>query len=126
MTITRRSKGEVDRMWEQAHETPRHLPECGKHSCHPGCPAERPPAQAWADLKRDYADRKRDLGLLAEAFAELYLQALNGVACDPGQKPCESCAWAWKQGREVLDKHDPKWGNLHRGGSHFQPREWDW
>jgi hypothetical protein len=65
------------------------------------------------------ADLEADLNQLGTAFARLYLQALNGVVCDPtghaGTRGCcRVCHEAWASGKTVLDSHDPGWGGLQR------------
>jgi hypothetical protein len=67
-----------------------------------------------------------DLQKLGAAFEEIYLQALNGVACDPGaergpRSQCDACYAAWTAGREVLKKYDSQAGNMYRSGPLFQP-----
>lgn len=71
-------------------------------------------------------DLRRDLGQLGSAFAMLYLQAINGVVCDPTEQLgprtlCSSCKNAWDVGQAVLDRHDARWGNMYRSGALFQP-----
>lgn len=60
---------------------------------------------------------------LAEAFAILYDQALNGVLCDPHMHPCDSCKRGFALGTGVLDGLDPQWGNFFRGGPKVQPTD---
>jgi hypothetical protein len=65
------------------------------------------------------AQLEDDVNRLGDAFARLYLQALNGVVCDPTGEPgtrgcCRECHNAWASGKAVLDKHDPGWGGLQR------------
>lgn len=69
---------------------------------------------------------RTDFAHLGSAFAGLYLQALNGVVCEPGQDEvgrhnCASCAMAWTLGRTIMDKYDLNWGNMYRSGGSFQP-----
>lgn len=66
-----------------------------------------------------------DLLRLGEAVIALYLQAINGVICDPTEEPgrlnCAACRRAWEQATDVLEKHDAKWGDMYRAGGPFQP-----
>jgi hypothetical protein len=69
--------------------------------------------------KARVAQLEDDVNRLGDAFARLYLQALNGVVCDPTGEPgtrgcCRECHNAWASGKAVLDKHDPGWGGLQR------------
>lgn len=80
-------------------------------------------------MNNDYDDKteslEADFAMLGEAFVQLYLQAINGVVCDPLEEPgrhgCAVCLGAWKRGVEVLKRHDEHWGNGFRVGGVFQP-----
>jgi hypothetical protein len=98
--------------------------ECGREA-RPGQwirVADRDQLQEQLQQAREIADDFQALGC---AFVTLYLQALNGVVCDPGAEPgrlgCKACLDAWKTGKEILSKHDPKWGNMYRSGPSFDP-----
>jgi hypothetical protein len=56
---------------------------------------------------------------VAIAFAGLYLMALNGSVCDPTDA-CSHCSYYFELGKGALDKFDPEWGSLSRGGPHVQ------
>lgn len=72
-------------------------------------------------------ERGTDFQQLGNAVAELYLQAINGVVCDPtndsvyDRTHCEACGRAWKTAVEILDRYDEHWGNMFRSGPTFQP-----
>lgn len=66
-----------------------------------------------------------DFVTLGNSIANLYLQAINGVVCDPTEEPgrrnCATCREAFARAKDVLDRYDPKWGNGFRPGPAFQP-----
>lgn len=88
------------------------------------CPyeSERELAAEVGRLVAENVQLRDDMIRLGNAFAGLYLQALNGVVCDPTRSPCGSCANAFTLGREVLDRLDPEWGSTYRSCANFDPR----
>lgn len=63
-----------------------------------------------------------DLTQIGNAFGQLYLQALNGIVCDPKHRTCDDCRRIFELGTSVLNRHDPAWGNIFRSCPTFTPR----